>query len=137
MVLFALFAATAQVLGMLIPAAGLPLLFVDVFLFVLLLNTLVAMPGRVPLLRSIAVTLSSALILKFVMLAALSSTGASRTSRVLVALFDAATLGSITQEPQAPAAGYLAFFAIALYLVAVALLPSAAVPQHSTALAPR
>src|SRR5688500_5725831 len=60
-VLFSLFAATAQVLAMLTPATGLPLLFVDILLFVTLLNTLVAMPDRVRLLRSLAVTLGSAL----------------------------------------------------------------------------
>jgi len=121
-VLFALFLATAQILAMLTPATGLPLLFVDIFLFVTLLNTLVAMPDRVRLLRSLAVTLISALLLKFVVLASLSAPAASRTSRLLAALFDAATFGSITQDAQSPAAGYLAFAAIAMYLVALALL---------------
>lgn len=122
-VLFALFAATAQVLAMLTPRTGLPLLFVDIFLFVLLLNTLVAMPDRVRLLRSLAVTLGSALLLKFVVLAAVSGPAESRLSRVLVALFDAATFGSITQIPEPPSAGYLAFFTVAMYLIAIALLP--------------
>ena len=67
-----LFAAASQVLGMLTPRSGLPLFFVDVFLFVLLLNTLVAQPDRVRLLRSLAVILGSALVLKFVVLGALS-----------------------------------------------------------------
>jgi hypothetical protein len=122
-VLAALFAASAQVLAMVTPRSGLPLFFADVFLFVLLLNTLVMEPDRVRLLRSLAVTLGSALLLKFVVLSALSSP-ASRTTRVLVALFDIATFGSITQAPQTPAAGYLAFFSIALYLIGIALLPS-------------
>lgn len=134
-VLFALFAATAQVLGMLTPRSGLPLLFVDVFLFVLLLNTLVAMPDRVRLLRSLAVTLGSALLLKFVILGALSSPGESRVSRVLLALFDVATFGSVAQEPEPSSAGYLAFFIVAVYLVALALLPSARPLSRSTELA--
>jgi hypothetical protein len=127
-VLFALFAATAQILAMLTPATGLPLLFVDIFLFVTLLNTLVAMPDRVRLLRSLAVTLISALLLKFVILASLSAPAASRTSRVLAALFDAATFGSITQDPQPVSAGYLAFFTVAMYLVAIVLLPPPRAP---------
>jgi hypothetical protein len=122
-VLAGLFVASAQVLSLLTPRSGLPLFFVDVLLFVLLLNTLVAEPDRVRLLRSLAVTLGSALILKFVVLAAVSSPSGSRMSRVIVALFDAATFGSITQEVQSPAAGYLAFFASGIYLVALALLP--------------
>jgi hypothetical protein len=121
--LVALFAATAQTLAMLTPRTGLPLLFVDIFLFVLLLNTLVAMPDRVRLLRSLAVTLGSALLLKFVVLTAVSGPAESRMTRVLVALFDAATFGSITQEAEPVSAGYLAFFTVAIYLVAVALLP--------------
>jgi hypothetical protein len=134
-VLLTLFAATAQMLAMLTPRTGLPLLFVDIFLFVLLLNTLVAMPDRVRLLRSLAVTLSSALLLKFVVLAAVSGQSDSRLSRVLVALFDAATFGSITQEPEPASAGYLAFFTAAMYLIAIALLPRAR-PVH-TELVPR
>jgi hypothetical protein len=122
-VLAALFAASAQVLAMLTPRSGLPLFFVDVLLFVLLLNTLVSEPDRVRLLRSLAVTLGSALILKFVVLAAVSNPSGGRLSRVVIALFDAATFGSITQEAHAPASGYLAFFSTALFLIALALLP--------------
>lgn len=124
-VLATLFAAASQLLGMLTPRSGLPLFFVDVFLFVLLLNTLVAQPDRVRLLRSLAVILGSALVVKFVILASLSGPSGSRTSRVLVALFDAATFGTVTQEPQATGAGYLAFFAIGLFLIGVSALPSA------------
>ena len=122
-VLAALLGASAQVLAMLTPRSGLPMFFVSVFLFVLLLNTFVAVPIRARLLRSLAVTLGSTLILKFVVLAALSSPGPSRTARVLAALFDAATFGSIAQSPQPAAAGYVAFAAVALYLVGLALLP--------------
>ena len=124
-VLVTLFAAASQILAMLTPRSGLPLFFVDVFLFVLLLNTLVAQPDRVRLLRSLAVILGSALVLKFVVLAALSGPSSSRTARVLAALFDAATFGTITQEPQASGAGYVAFFAIGLFLIGVAALPAA------------
>ena len=136
-VMFALFAATAQVLAMLTPRTGLPLLFVDIFLFVLLLNTLVAMPDRIRLLRSLAVTLGSTLLLKFVVLAAVSDPAESRLSRVLVALFDAATFGSVTQEPQPPSAGYLAFFTVAVYLIAIALLPQPRPDASTTELALR
>lgn len=133
-VVVALFAASAQVLAMLTPRSGLPLFFVDVLLFVLLLNTLVAEPDRVRLLRSLAVTLGSALILKFVVLAAVSNPSGGRMSRVVIAIFDAATFGSITQEVQSPASGYLAFFSTAIYLVALALLPAVASRSSRTEL---
>jgi hypothetical protein len=122
MVLAALFAAGAQVFAMLTPASGLPLFFVSVFFFVLLVNTLVAWPDRVRLLRSLAVIFGAGLVLKFVVLAGLAQP-AGRTARVLVALFDAATFGSIAQDPQPASAGYLAFLTAVLYLVAAALLP--------------
>jgi hypothetical protein len=122
-VLAALFAAASQVFGMLTPRTGLPLFFVDVFLFVLLLNTLVAQPDRARLLRSLAVIFGSALVLNYVLLAGLSDPSGSQTRRILVALFDAATFGTIAQEPQSPAAGYIAFFAIVLFLAGVSTLP--------------
>ena len=130
-VLATLFAASAQVLAMLTPRSGLPLFFADVLLFVLLLNTLVTQPARRELLRSLAITLGSALILKFVVLASLSDPTGTRTARVLVALFDAATFGTIAQEPMAPAAGYLAFAATGLYLVGLALLASPPPPGRA------
>ena len=122
-VLASLLASAAAVLSMITPRSGLPRFFVSVYLLVLLVNTLVARPARVPLLRSLAVILGAGLLLKFVVLAGLSEPAGTTTSRVLVALFDAATFGSIAQEPQPAAAGYLAFAAVSLFLAATALLP--------------
>jgi hypothetical protein len=124
-VLVSVFAASAQILSMLTPRGGLPLFFVDLFLLVLLVNTLVTQPDRVRLLRGLAVILGSVFIVKFVVLASLSNPSGSRTTRVLVALFDAATFGTIAQEPEHPAAGYLAFGAIVMFLIGIAVLPSA------------
>jgi hypothetical protein len=124
-VLAALFAASAQLANMLTPRSGLPLLLVSVVLFLLLLNTLVMSPDRVRLLRSLAVVTGSAFVLKFVVLAALADSEGGRTKRVLLALFDAATLGTIAPSPVHPAAGYIAFFMTVLYLIAIAVLPAA------------
>ena len=123
-VLVSLFAASAQLVNVLMPRSGLPMLVVGTVLFLLLVNTLVMSPDRVRLLRSLAVVIGSAFLLKFVVLAALVDPEGSRTKRVLLALFDAATLGTIAQAPIAPAAGYVAFFVAVLYLIGVALLPS-------------
>jgi hypothetical protein len=95
----------------------------DIFLFVLLLNTLAAVPDRTRLLRSLAITFGSALAIKFIVLAALSGPAEGRVARVLIALFDAATFGGIAQDPEPASGGYLAFVTVALYLIAVALLP--------------
>jgi hypothetical protein len=127
--LISLVAASAQALHMLTPRSGLPSLFVDLLLFLLLLNTLVSSPDRVRVLRSLVVVLGSAFVLKFVILAGLAEPGGSRTSRVLLALFDAATLGTISQEPLPRAAGYVAFALLMLLFIGLAALPSATSKQ--------
>lgn len=132
-VLVSLFAASAQLGNMLTPRSGLPLLLVGLVLFLLLLNTLVMSPDRVRLLRSLGVVTGSAFFLKFVALASLADPQGSRLKRVVLALFDVATLGTISQSPVHPAAGYLAFFLTLLYLIGVAALPSVHVtglPAH-------
>jgi len=121
--LLVLFAASAQLFHMLTPRSGLPALIVALVLFLLLVNTFVAQPDRQRLLRSIAVVLASAFILKFIVLAALSDPEASRTRRALTALFDVATLGTVSQVPLHPATGYLAFGLVILYLFGVSALP--------------
>jgi hypothetical protein len=123
-VLVTLFGASAQLLTSLTPSSGLPLLLFDAFLLVLLTNTLVAAPDRNRALRSLLVILGSAFVLKFVVLAALSNPDGGRMRRVLLALFDAATLGTISQEPLPTASGYVAFGAIALYMIGTATLPA-------------
>ena len=123
-VLLTLFAATSQVLHMLTPRSGLPSLIVGLVLFLMLVNTYVVVPDRRRVLRSLAVVLGSAFVLKFVVLAALAELDGGRTRRVLIALFDLATLGTISQDPIAPAAGYLAFAIGFLYLVGIAALPA-------------
>jgi len=123
-VLVTLFAAAAQLMTLLTPLTGLPLFFVDLFLLVLFTNTLVTMPDRVRLLRSLAVILGAVFVVKFIVLAGLSQPSGNGLTRVLIALFDAGTFGTIAQEPMHPAAGYLAFAAIALFLIGIAALPS-------------
>jgi hypothetical protein len=127
-VLASLVAAAAAVLTMVTPQSGLPRFFVLLFLPVLLANTLVARPDRVRLLRSLAVILGSGVVIKFVVLAGLSEPASSATGRVLVALFDAATFGSLAQQPQAGSAGYFAIAAAGLFLAGAALLPPARPP---------
>jgi hypothetical protein len=124
-VLLTLFAATAQAFNLATPSSGLPLLLFDTFLFVLLLNTLVVLPDRRRVLRSLLVIFGSAFILKFVILASLSNPAGGRFQRVLQVLLEGVTLGTLTQEGLHPAAGYVAFFALVVYLVGVAALPSA------------
>ena len=117
-----LFVASAQVFNLVTPDFGLPRIIVDLFLLALLLNTFAAAPSRGSVLRSLAVVFGSAFMLKFILLAALSDPAGSRLKRALVVLFEGATLGAVTQDVLHPAAGYLAFLTIALFLAALSLL---------------
>lgn len=139
-VLAGLFAATAQALHMVTPRSGLPSVIVGLVLLLLLINTLVSRPGRQHVLRSLAVVLGSAFVLKFVVLASLADPQGGRMSRVLIALFDAATLGTITQDPLPAAAGYIAFFLLLCYFIGLAALPDrilrGTLPIPLTALVP-
>jgi hypothetical protein len=122
-VLVTLLVASAQVFSMLTPGSGLPRLLFGVYFLVLLVNTMAASPDRVRVLRSLAVTFGAAFVLKFVVLDALSGTATGRVARMLQVLFEGVTLGGVTQDVQHPAAGYVAFVVIVLFLVGVWLLP--------------
>jgi hypothetical protein len=123
-VILATFFASTQVFNLVIPESGLPVLLFNAFLFVLLLNTLAGAPDRVSVLRSLAVITGAAFILKFVVLTALSDPGEGMLKRVLVALLEGITLGTLTQRPLHQATGYAAFGTIVLFLIGVAMLPT-------------
>ena len=134
-VILTLWAASAQVFAVLIPDSGLPRLIFSVFFLILLLNTAAASPDRRRLLRSLAVTFGSAFLLKFVVLAALSEPGTGWLKRVLLAMVEGVTLGTLTQEVLHPASAYIALAALGLFLIGVFLLPWREPPQ-TTALQP-
>ena len=78
------------------------------------------------MLRGLAVTFAVAFLLKFVVLAAISSPAESRLARGLQLLFECVTFGVVAQRPAHPVEGYLAFGTLVVYLVGVAGLPRAA-----------
>ena len=123
-VILSLFFAATQVFNLVTPESGLPFLLFNVLLFVLLINTLAGFPDRVSVLRSTAVMTGAAFILKFVVLGAISDPGEGALKRVLYALLEGVTLGSITQPRLHPAAGYLAFATLVLFLAGLAMLPA-------------
>lgn len=122
-VLVSVFFASAQALSLSTPESGLPHLIISVFLLVLLLNTLAAGPDRIRVVRSLLVIFGAAFVLKFIVLAALSDPDGGRLKRVLLALLEGVTLGTLTQDVLHPATGYLAFFTLVLFMVGLALLP--------------
>lgn len=130
--LIAFWIAAAQTCALLIPDAGLPRLILDVFFLILLLNTAAANPDRRRLLRSLGVTFGSTFLLKFVILSELSSPGTGWTKRVLQAMLQGVTLGTLTQPLMHPASGYIALFALLLFLVGAFLLPYREPPPATT-----
>jgi hypothetical protein len=123
-VLAALLAATAQALALVTPDWGLPRIAASAFLLVLLLNTHAASPDRQRLLRSLLVIFGAAFVLKFVILAAISDPVQGRLGRALQILLEGVTLGSLTQPVHRAVTGYVAFFTLFIYLIALALLPN-------------
>ena len=122
-VLVTAFFASAQAFSMVTPDSGLPRLLCGAFLFVLLLNTLAAATDRVRVLRSLLIIFGAAFILKFVLLAALASPAGGMVSRLLQVLLEGATLGTLNQPASDPATGYVAFFALVLFLFGLSMLP--------------
>jgi hypothetical protein len=125
-VMLSTFFAATQVFNLLTPDSGLPYLLFNVFLFVLLVNTLAGFPDRISVLRSVGVITGAAFILKFVVLAAISDPGEGALKRILYVLLEGVTLGTLTQPPLSPAGGYLAFAALVMFLTGVAMLPGRA-----------
>lgn len=123
-VLVALLAASSQVFTLVTPATGL-LAFVFTTFFVLLLwNTLAVGPDRGQLLRSLLVVFGGAFVLKFVVLAALYEPQGGLLRRVMLTLLDGVSLGTLGFVPDGAATGYLAFATLALYFVALVMLPA-------------
>ena len=132
-VLAALFLASAQVIQCLAPESGLLHLLYYTFMTVLLWNTLAAAPDRMRLLHSLFVIFGSAFLLKYVALASLYDPEGGVMRRVLTTLLEGVALGTLQHAPFAPVTGYVAFFVVLVYLVALTLLPRA----RTALLAPR
>lgn len=124
--LLSLFAASAQVFNLLTPDSGLLHVLVSVFFLVQLLTTLTAVRDRTSMLRSLAVLFGCALVLRYIALEAMYAPGRGVVKRVMTALLEGVTLGTLDYTPVGTATGYVAFLALSLYLTGLFLLPSAA-----------
>lgn len=122
--LLAVFAASAQVFNLLTPDSGLLHVLVSVFFLVQLLTTLTAVRDRMAMLRSLAVLLGCAFLLRFIALESLYAPGRGVIKRVMTALMEGITLGALDYAPTGPATGYVAFLTLTLYLVGLMLLPT-------------
>jgi hypothetical protein len=122
-IVVALGAAAAQTIAALTPEAGLLALVFDVAWLVLFANTIAARPERARLLSSLLVIFGAAFVVKFVLLGALYAPDGSVTKRVVMALVEGVSLGTLAYQPAGPATGYVAFATGLLFLAGVASLP--------------
>jgi hypothetical protein len=126
LMLAALFFASAQAFNSVLPEAGLfRWLFSFFFLWTLWQNQFSRTDAR-QLLRGLAALFATAFVLKHMLLASLYSPDGGWLKRAASALVEGATQGTFgEQKPFAPATGYVSFFALALYVAGLALLPAA------------
>jgi hypothetical protein len=122
-VVLTLFAASAGAMAVVLPASGAPAVLMGILLFALLAQALAIGASRSRMLRGLLVSFGVAFTLKYIVLASLSAPAMSTMGRIVQLLFEGVTLGAITQPPTHPAAPYLAFAALILYLFGLVLLP--------------
>jgi hypothetical protein len=122
-VLITLIAASAQVFTLVTPERGLLHAVFSVCLFVQLATTLAGVNRRRNLLRSLVVLLGAAFVIRFIVLEALYAADGGLAKRLLTTLLEGASLGSIQYDPAGTITGYIAFFVLVLYFVALVLLP--------------
>ena len=123
--LLCVFGASAQVFNLLTPDTGLLHVLVSVFFLVQLLTTLTAVRDRTSMLRSLAVLFGCALVLRYIALEALYAPGRGVIKRVMTALVEGVTLGTLDYTPVGTTTGYIAFLALTLYLSGLFFMPAA------------
>ena len=121
--LLALFAATAQAINSVLPEQGLlHWVFVLCFLWTLWQDQF--QPWAVArLLKSLAVLFATAFLFKHVLLGALyGGPNPALSRRILNALLEGVTLGTLDTPGFAPATGYVSFLTVVLYVGALAMI---------------
>lgn len=122
-VVLTLFAASAGAMAVVLPSTGAPAVLMGILLFALLAQALAIGATRTRMLRGLLVSFGVAFTLKYIVLASLSAPAEGTMGRIVQLLFEGVTLGTVTQPVTHPAAPYLAFAALILYLFGLVLLP--------------
>jgi hypothetical protein len=118
----ALFFASAQAFNSVLPDAGLPrLVLASFFLWTLWQNQFSAFDAR-RLLRSLAALFGTAFVVKHLLLASLTDPGGGWLRRLTASVLEGVALGG---PAYAASTGYVSFFALALYVGGLFLLPPA------------
>lgn len=120
--LLALFIASAQAFNSVLPERGLLHWVFALFFLWTLWNDQFAPFDPHRLLRSLSVLFGTAFVLKHMLLASLYSPQVGWGRRLLSALLEGASLGTLDVPVFAPATGYVSFFTLLLYVGALALI---------------
>lgn len=132
LLLGSIFFASAQAFNSVLPEAGLFRWVFSFFFLWTLWQTQFAVPDPRRALRSLAALFGTAFALKHFLIAALYDPEGGWLRRVAAAVFEGVTEGTLGgRQSFAPSTGYLSFFALALYILGLALLPPA--PEDDTA----
>ena len=120
-----LLAASAQIFNLITPDQGIFHAAFNVCFFIQLATTLAGVKGRRNLLRSLAVLLGSACVVRFVVLEGLYAPDGGFAKRLFTTIVEGASLGTIHYEPAGAITGYVAFLTLTLYIIGIVLLPPA------------
>jgi hypothetical protein len=124
-VLLSLFAASAQLFNSLLPERGLPFWVVGFCFFWTLWNNLFAEFDTRKLLRSLGALFGLAFVVKYLLLANLTAPQSDSWLRSMIENPAQETVTWLLDLPRfATGTGYIQFFAVALYLAGLYLLPS-------------
>ncbi len=131
--LAALFFATAQGFNSVLPERGLLRWMLSFFFLWTLWGYQFAAFDARRLLRGLAALFATAFVVKHMLLASLYEPGGGWLRRAAGVLLEGVTLGTLQGQSYAPATGYVSFFALALYVGGLVLLPPA--PEEDGAVA--
>jgi hypothetical protein len=119
----ACFFASAQAFNSVLPERGLLFWLFSFFFLWTLWNNQFAVFDAKRLLRSLGVLFGTAFVLKHMLIAGLYAPEGGWLKRLIGAIFEGVSLGTLDTQAFAPATGYISFFTLALYIAGLILLP--------------
>lgn len=122
--LITLFFASAQAFNSVLPEQGLLRWMLLFFFFWTLWQNQFANFDSRRLVRSLVALFGTAFVLKHLFLASLYGSEGGWLKRVAAIALEGITLGTLDGSSYAPATGYISFFALALYVIGLILLPA-------------
>ena len=123
LLLVLLFFAAAQAFNSVLPDTGLLFWLFSFFFLWTLWNSLFSSLDARRLVRSVAVLFATAFVIKHMLLAGIYAPEGSWQRRLLGTVLEGVSLGTLDPTSYAPATGYISFFTLALFIVALMLTP--------------